>query len=295
MASEDKRPVQGQLVEGAGQLESRLNEEFIEWLKKWGGYVLMGVAAVAGLYAGYQYLEREKAKASDAAWISFNAAAQAQRPESLVQVAGEAATGTAVELASSLVAADIHLAAARTGIPVGERLGPDGKLPEGKPLLTDEQRASERDKAEGLYKRALSASNDSFGQSAMVISALTGLASVAEDRGKADEAKQFYQQAIDRATKAKFDDLVKALQTRKESVEKLAAPTLLSSAQLPGAVATPVTIPMGNFTGTTTTGQTIEIPQPGAAPAPIPAPTPAEPAPAPTEPVQPAPGEQPKP
>ncbi|MBY0312333.1 MAG: tetratricopeptide repeat protein [Phycisphaerales bacterium] len=292
MAKEDDRPVQGQLVEGAGQLEGRLNEEFIEWLKKWGGLVLLGVAAVAGLYAGYQYLEREKAKANDASWMSFNAAATAQRPETLVQIAGEAAKGTAVGIVSPLVAADIHLAASRTGIPIGEKLDQSGKLPEGKAFLTDEQRASERDKAEALYRQALSASNTTFGQAPLAISALTGLAAIAEDRSKNDEAKGFYQQAIDRATAAKFDDLAKALQARKDSVDQLGKVTLISADKLPGAVVNPVTVPMGNFMGTTTTGQQIQIPQPGAVPAVVPAPdaTPA-PAPAPT----PAPGEQPKP
>lgn len=305
MAKEDDRPVQGQLVEGAGQLEGRLNEEFIEWLKKWGGFVLLGVAAVAGLYAGYQYLEREKAKANDASWMSFNAAATAQRPETLVQIAGEAAKGTAVGIVSPLVAADIHLAASRTGIPIGEKLDQSGKLPEGKAFLTDEQRASERDKAEALYRQALGASNETFGQAPLAISALTGLAAIAEDRSKNaedrsknDEAKGFYQQAIDRATAAKFDDLAKALQARKDSVDQLGKVTLISADKLPGAVVNPVTVPMGNFMGTTTTGQQIQIPQPGAVPAVVPAPdaTPAPvPAPAPAPAPTPAPGEQPKP
>lgn len=299
MAMEDR---QRQIKEGAGLEESRLNKEFIEMLSKWGPYFFIGVAILAGGYALYQKYERDQATARDTAYVSLNAASIAQNPDTLAEIARES-SGTAIPLISAMAAADIHLSAARTGIPIGEKLGQDGKLPEGKAFLTDEQRAQELAKAEELYKLVVGKGNGSAGQESFVISSLTGLASISEDRGKVDEATNYYNQAIAKAEALKFTHLAGTLKERLASLPKLnAAPKLLTNAELPGAgPVNPTIVPLNNFTATTTDGSTLSVPPPtltapgnttitppqpiSITPAPAPTPTPAPaPAPAPTEP-----------
>ena len=53
---------------GAGQTESRLNRDFIEFLQKWTGPVLIIVALVVGSIAGWNYLKRQRSAAEALAW-----------------------------------------------------------------------------------------------------------------------------------------------------------------------------------------------------------------------------------
>jgi predicted negative regulator of RcsB-dependent stress response len=264
MAMEER---QTQIKERAGLDESRLNTDFIESMKKWGPHLVMGLAIIAGCYAGYNWWTKKAQERADAAYADLDSAMVAGDPKQLERVAGDHGSSTAVPIEAHVRAGEIHLEAARTGVPIGEKLDPkDNKLPEGKAFLTGDEVKAERAKAEDQFKAALAKANDSLGQVQYAIGALTGLASIAEDRGEMDKAKDYYNQAIAKATEKKLDPLVQVLKKRIESLDSLKnAPQLLAAADLPGGNVKPVTTTTG-ITATTTTGETINLGAPAAAP-----------------------------
>ena len=75
-------PTQDRLaqVEQSDLGESQLNEEFVDWLKKWGNQILLAILVVALLGVGWQWLVRTKMETRDAAWATLESA---QLPASL--------------------------------------------------------------------------------------------------------------------------------------------------------------------------------------------------------------------
>lgn len=110
---------QSKIVEGAGLEESRLNTEFIDFLRKWSSPVLFALAAVAASYAGWQWWQRAQAQAFDQAHVELEAAMNAGSPDSLLAVASDHAGQGQVAIRATLAAADIYLSSGRAGIVPG--------------------------------------------------------------------------------------------------------------------------------------------------------------------------------
>jgi predicted negative regulator of RcsB-dependent stress response len=266
MAMEER---QTQIKERAGLDESRLNTDFIEMMKKWGPHLVMGLAIIAGGYAAYNWWTRESEKRADNAFFDLDTAMIAGNPAQLARVASDHGSSTAAPVEASIRAAEIYLEAARTGIPVAEKLDKDNKLPEGKAFLTDAEKNEQRTKAEEQFTAALAKADSSLGQTEYAIGALTGLASIAEDRAEFDKAKDLYTKAIARATDKKFDALAAILKKRIDSLDALKnAPKLLTAAELPGGAAPSITSTTG-IKAMTADGKAIDL-SPTAAPAPGP-------------------------
>lgn len=295
------------LREGAGREESMLATETVELLRTWGVYVLLAASLVMGVYAFYNWRTREREKNYDQAFQDVEAARVAGKPDGLVSAASSHSGVGAAPLLAKINAADVHLSASRTGVPIGETVNADGALAAGKEFLTVEQRTQESARAEKLYSEVVASANSTSGQRVLAIGALTGLASIAEDRGDLDQARTHYTKAKDIATASKFTTKAELLQKRVDTLDKLkTAPRLLAQAEVPGAApVTPTTIPMGGVVGRTADGrevplggdtlqaQPITITSEGVKPAlptvtpvPAPAPTPA-PTPAPEAPKNP--------
>jgi len=220
MAMEDR--IQGGLKEGAGLEESRLNADFIEFLRKWGTPVLMVIAVVAGgyfLYGRYQ-LSRDAAMAS--AFAELDAATVSRNPSSLIRVAEEQSGRAAVPLMARLAAADLYLDASRTGIPAGIQLDPTtGALPDGTVFLTAEEQKAQLDKAATEYEAVLRGVGRDDGKAIHAVSALFGLASVAESRGEMDKAKERYTALIELANRVGFTREAAAAEKRIETLPTL--------------------------------------------------------------------------
>lgn len=266
MAMEER---QTKIREGAGLEEGRLNTEFIDLMKKWGPHLVTGLAVLVLGYFGYHKWEEYSAKKNDSAFVELSAAATSASPANLESVARDY-TGTTVALEANLYAADLHMSAARTGVPIGAKFNAQAplgqpqvdtnKLADDKAFLTADEQKKELAEAERLYQNVVTQANETEGQSLLAIGALSGLASIAEDRAELDKAKSFYQQAIAKAGMHKFEKLEAMIKKRMESVDGLKeAPKLYAMADLPGAVANPVTAPMGGMTAKTADGQTITI------------------------------------
>lgn len=213
--------IQGGLKEGAGLEESRLNKEFIDFLQIWGPRVLIVIAAIAGAYFlyGKYTLSREAAMAR--AFAELDAAVIARNPGSLLLVAEEQSGKAAVPLLARLAAADLYLEASRTGVPPGIILEVTGALPEGTVFLTEDEKNAQLGKAAAEYQTVLANTERSDDLAIQAISALFGLASVAESRGELDKAKANYSKLIEIANRVGYTREAKAAQSRIDTLPSL--------------------------------------------------------------------------
>lgn len=283
---------------GKGLEESRLNTEFIDMLRKYSTPALIVLAVVIGGYALWTRYAEHRKRSLDTALVELDEAEIGANPKALLAIAQDHAGRGAVPLRARLDAADLHLRAARTGVPSGAKLEVDGSLPKDTPALTPAQRESELNEAESLYKAVVSGADSTLGQRLLAWNGLMGLAAVEESRGQYDSAKANYTRVATEAKELGFDVTASVAQHRIDTLDALKnAPTLLQNAQLHASITPvekPITLPMSDIQMKTSSGQIIT---PGAntnmipltvgpdgkpiAPPPAPGATPPVPAPAP--------------
>lgn len=215
--------IQGSIKEGAGLDESRLNQDFIDWLRKWSTPILVVVAVLAGGYFLYGKYQTSRDVAMARAFADYDAALTSRNPASLLRVADEQSGKAAVPLLARLAAADLYLEAARTGIPPGMTLDPAGNLPEGVEYLTDSQKAEQLAKAAEQYNAVAQKTLGNRGMALHAIGALYGLGSVAESRGEFDKAREHYTRLAEVATRAGFTIQAEAAKKRIETLDDLRA------------------------------------------------------------------------
>jgi tetratricopeptide (TPR) repeat protein len=200
--------------------ESRLNQEFIFWLKEKGPtWLLVVLVGLVAWIAVGRYQEYRSSKHSSA----FFDLEKATDPEALESVAEDHQGVAAVSQLARLGAADRYLIEVdrrRDSTDIEETL--------------DDAAINERlDKAEGLYRAVLDTAARDSGERLFAVQALFGLASVAEARGEFDEAADYYEQAADVAGEA-YEPIAARARARKESVASLEdAPTLPAREDLP--------------------------------------------------------------
>lgn len=225
--------IQGSIKEGAGLDESRLNQDFIDWLRKWSTPILVVVAVLAGGYFLYGKFQVSRDAAMARAFAEYDAAMISRNPASLLRVADEQSGKAAVPLLARLGAADLYLEAARTGIPAGMSLDPSGKLPEGVEFLTDAQKAEQLDKAAEQYGIVAQKAAGDRRLALHAIGALYGLASVAESRGEFDKAREHYNRLAEVASAAGYPIQAEAAKKRIETLDELRAmPRLYAQSEI---------------------------------------------------------------
>jgi predicted negative regulator of RcsB-dependent stress response len=115
-----------EIREGAGLTEARLNQDFIEFLRKWSTPVLVVVALAAVSYAGYTRWNERKIQQYNDAYSEFErvAGVASPSPESLKRVAEDFEGIGSVSLMARLQAADVYLQSIRRGIKPGAQVEP---------------------------------------------------------------------------------------------------------------------------------------------------------------------------
>ena len=113
---------QRQIREGAGLEESRLNTEFIDFLRKYSTPMLLVVAAVAGGYGGLKYLERQRELARDSAFVQLESALNSRSATALTGVADDNESRGAVAPLARLNAAVAKLEEKKNGTVTVEQL-----------------------------------------------------------------------------------------------------------------------------------------------------------------------------
>jgi hypothetical protein len=208
----DQKPSQNrgptQIRERAGLEESRINQEFVDFLRSpWFTAFCVLLCIVAVVYAGRgQLKKREDARVAQA-FSELNSATGTENPSpaSLERVAEEFGTVRGVGMLATLAAADAHMNVVRLGIKPSATLSPDGTIASADDALTEEERASHLQQAETQYKSVLTQVQGDKGKLLQSLSATYGLAAVAECRRDAEAATKYYQQIEEMTKGGPFD------------------------------------------------------------------------------------------
>jgi hypothetical protein len=187
---------QTQIREGAGLEDSRINEEFLDFLNKWSTPVLTTLAVAALIWAGLQYLERKKVARIDQAFSELDAATQGGNPSpaSLKTIAREYKGVRSVPELALLTTTDLYLNAFMVGVKPGTQVNPTTGLPADEGDLLDEsQRQTYLEQAGELAQQVFDLSGDVAGKELIAMQAMSRLAAVAEGKRDFDGAKSMYQ------------------------------------------------------------------------------------------------------
>jgi predicted negative regulator of RcsB-dependent stress response len=180
-----------QSVQQTDLTESRLNEDFVHWLKTSGPTWLLAILLGICAYLGWNRWKSHQSSKFESAWAELGAV---DHPKSLVEVADHPAHSAiaGVRLVALLEAANQYLNSVKLNSDF------DAQDPAAAALSAEKQQAylAEADRLFGLVV------DETSGQPEYAVehvNALFGRAAVAESRGDLAQARQWYEQAAVRA------------------------------------------------------------------------------------------------
>ena len=208
--------------------ESRVNEDFVEWLKKWGNSILLAVLLVALAGVGWNWWQQKIDETIDTAWTNLS---MAQLPASLEEVAADSTEVGSVSTLALIRAADEYLISVQNGVPLGMLPTADDA-----PELDPDTRSEYLDDADRLYGEAIASVGDygaDFAKKLLVCSGLFGQAAVAESRGDIDRARTLLE-TVTTTADPEYPQLADQARTRIDSLEPLGTKIALpNEADLP--------------------------------------------------------------
>lgn len=269
--------------------ESRLNDDFVYWLKKNGMNTLLVVLIAACAVLGFNLWRQKQTAKTAQAWSEV---LSERMPESLEQLAKDHADVPQAAMIALLRAGDLRLAQIQSGVQTAEvRDQATGQVTAPAVTLDAAARKIAQDAADENYMKAsdlaLKVAGGSKANAALVtLQTLFGRAAVAESRGDLEAAKKLLEQAESEAG-TNWAPIAKLAKSRIDGLVALATPiTMPKNADLPAPPAAPAA---GDATGGAAPAaggdlfQEIvnEQQKSGAAPAPAPGSTPGTDAPKP--------------
>lgn len=211
-------------VSEAQLTESRVNEDFVEWLRTKGPSWLLMILILIGGYLGVLRWKQYRTGYLSDAWAAL---ADSELPGSLEDVAVRYVDVRGLPQQAMRLAADRYLGAVQAGRPLGAEPGADAAS------LGDEEREQYLDHAERLYRAVADTDDGTLAMTLHAVNAIEGLAAVAESRGDAEEAQDLYEQAAERAARD-YPHLADWALARAGTAAASAAPVVLPKrAQLP--------------------------------------------------------------
>lgn len=222
------------LTEGAGREESRINQDFIDFLSKWSTPFLVVLALLAVGYWGFnQYKAMKVAKINEATAAYVQAiAGETVLPVRLEEIGKKYEGIRSIGLMANLDAADLHLQAVQRGLEPGVQFLGVESLGVGD-TLDDARRTTHLNEAERLYKSVLADARGIKAKAQIAVEAAFGLAAVAESRGNIDAAKGYLTDAEKLATKGGFARLAEAAKEKAAAMTDAAEPPLVEASALP--------------------------------------------------------------
>lgn len=245
----DEQQKPRQLEVGAGQVESKLNEDFIEFLRKSSWPAVLLLLVVVGGYWGYQKWTAAKEAEVSRAFAEYQSVTTGGNPspESLLAVADEFKGKRGVEFLAKLDAADAYMRAISRRAILGAAIGQDGTV---KPeeSLTGEQRTQYLNTARSIYEDVYNKTVKEPDRRLFAISAAFGLAAVEECTGNFGDAGLHYDQVVSLAEAGHFEAHARIAKSRKASLDPLKEqPKLYAKSELwtppPPPAPTPVPLP----------------------------------------------------
>ena len=216
--------------------ESRINEDFVEWLKTKGPQYLLFALIGVCVYLGIVRWKQHQDSYVNNAWTEF---VECRLPGSFEDVAARYADVPGLTQQALRAAADAWMMAVQTGNVLGSS-APGAAAP----ALTEQQRLDYLGNAATLYHTLANGDDGSLAMTLYAVSAMQGLAVVAESKGQVDEASRWYRMAAGRAEDF-YPDLARRVRLRAASVGEYTEPvTLPSQLELPAPATPPVLKPV---------------------------------------------------
>jgi len=205
--------------------ESKVNEEFVEWLKTKGPtYLLIAVLLLLGYLWWVRLADSREAREAQA-WQSLQEAENTGLPSSFEHVAENYDGIGSVGILARLGAAQRLMDSVQRGVPIGI----EEDDPRAVEALSDEDRENYLTRAERLFREVLD--RDRRGDMTIfAVRAHNGLAAVAEARGDIDTARSHYEQAASSAAGI-YPHLAAQANRRAETIDTAAEIVALPSAQ----------------------------------------------------------------
>ncbi|MCH2135872.1 MAG: hypothetical protein MK101_04740 [Phycisphaerales bacterium] len=158
--------------------ESRVNEDFLDGLKQYGPWVITAILAVIAIRLWVTNADTAEASRRATAWVELMTTTE---PASLAEIA--------------TIHGDIDAVAPLARLKAGRILL--GRLSTEE--LDDTQRTQALDDAARQFELVLAGDDGARATTLVAVSALNGLAAVAESRGDAETARDFYNRSAQRA------------------------------------------------------------------------------------------------
>lgn len=206
-------------IQTADLSESKVNEDFVYWLKTKGPSYLFIILIVLSAFMFYNNYKAGKVAHRVEAWIAYIEAGQSGLPASLEDVAQTYSEIDSLKQLGLLSAADGYMRSVTTG----QALGSDDDF---STELSEEDRTFYLEKADALYALVVAEDDKSPGHTLLTISGLHGRASVSESKGDIDSARGFYETVVTRSGQ-QYPALASQAQTRIDSLESLTEAVIL--------------------------------------------------------------------
>ena len=222
---------QTKIREGAGLEDSRINQEFVDFLNKWSSPVLIVLAVAALIWAGRTKLEQMKNEKIDNAFSEYEAAMEGGNPAptSLTTIADSTDGIESVSEMARLRAVDIYLGAYTLGLEPGAQLIPGTLSVAPGDVLDEERREQMRSLAEMNASQVLESTKDNSGKAIFALQALSRLASIEESKGDFERAKGYYEQMSSIAQSNKYPSIASFVEARIAGLDELGSVEALPS------------------------------------------------------------------
>lgn len=222
----DRRKMQ--ITEGAGLEDSRLNQDFVEFLKKWSTPILLVIVAAVASYVGLQKLRESRDAKRAAAFAEIDAQTRITRtgqdvlPSVLLRIAEDHAGQGAVPYLARLAAAEQYQVSAMKGLEPGSEFDPVTMKPKrAEDVITPARREELLTNARTQYQFVLDGTRQDEGMTVHAVNACFGLASVAEMLGQYDQAKAHYETARSLVKDKHYEGIENLIKQRIESLDTL--------------------------------------------------------------------------
>lgn len=195
--------------------DSRLNDDFVFWLKTKGLNYLLIILLVGCGYMGFQWWHRMRSHSRADAWLRLERAAT---PQELASVAAEEGAIDSVALLAKVRSANTYLSSIVRGVRFDREPGAEDAK------VTAELRKEWLEDADRLFAevaQSLAAANAPAAMTPMAFHALMGRAAVAEARGDVEGTRRALAEAEARVT-GPFEPLGEVARKRGESLELIA-------------------------------------------------------------------------
>ncbi|MBC04008.1 MAG: hypothetical protein CMJ34_12015 [Phycisphaerae bacterium] len=169
--------------------DSRVNHDFVDWLKTKGMNWLLAILLIACAFLGWDWYKRKQIAEKDQAWAELEAATSPAAYQGVATTHKD--TGAIAEIAM-LQAGDSLLRSVLTGLKPGMTADAEGSA------LTPEERTTYLEDADGFYEQAgtMAARRGGLPAKPIGMASLFGRAAIAEASGRIGDARTHLEAVI---------------------------------------------------------------------------------------------------